>query len=526
MAFNRMTVRARLAVGFGALLAVLVMITVMAVIKVQAIKTALQANSTEHALIQRYAINFRGSAHDRAIAVRDVVLSQSPADRDKELAAIDRLARFYADAAGPLEKLLGTSANAAALQELYGAIKEIEARAVASTNEAIQLVANGQQEEAQQVLWSRAKPEYAQWLAAINKLIDFEESKLQTENKLALEEAQGFLALMLVILMASLAGGALLAWLIARSILVQLGAEPLALGSIAGRVAQGDLSPVPDAQLAPAGSVLASLASMQSSLAQVVGRVREASDAIATGSVQIAHGSADLSARTEQQAASLQQTAASMDQMNASVTSNADAARRATQMAGNASGAASKGGEVVSEVVDTMDDIAQSSRRIADIITVIDGIAFQTNILALNAAVEAARAGEQGRGFAVVAGEVRTLAQRSAEAAREIKSLISDSVEKVDAGSRLVRTAGATMEDIVSQVRSVSSLITEISQASIEQASGIGQVSQAVAHLDDATQHNAALVEQSAAAAEGLKDQSAQLAEVVRVFKLGTAAQR
>jgi methyl-accepting chemotaxis protein len=520
MSFNQMSVRKRLAIGFGSLLGVLVVVTAMAMVKVQSIKTALVANSAEHSLIQRYAINFRGSAHDRSIAVRDVALARTAEDRARELAAIERLAKFYADSAGPLEKLLGNSADAAELKPLYGAIQAIEARALASTREVIAKVAQGDAEAAQLVLWRDAKPQYEQWLAAINQLIDYEEAKLQAKNKTALDEAQGFLSVMLAMLAAALAGGSWLAVTIGRSILVQLGAEPLALGDVARRVAQGDLSPVPDAHHAPEGSVLASLGAMQQSLAAVVGRVRVASDSIATGSVEIATGSADLSARTELQASSLQQTAASMEQMNASVKSNADAARQATQLAGAASSAAAKGGEVVGQVVATMDDITESSKRIAEIISVIDGIAFQTNILALNAAVEAARAGEQGRGFAVVAGEVRNLAHRSAEAAREIKSLIGSSVEKVDAGSRLVREAGSTMNDIVSQVRSVSNLIGEISSASLEQASGIDQVSSAVAGLDQTTQQNAALVEHSAAAAEGLKEQAARLAEAVQVFRL------
>ena len=524
MVFGSVTVRSRLAVGFGSLLAVLVAVTAMAVVKVQSIKTALVANSTEHALIQRYAINFRGSAHDRAIAVRDVTLSDAEADRARELATIERLARFYAESAAPLEQLMQTSADAADIRPLYAAIQSIEARAVASTQDVIGRVAGGDADGAKQVLWRDTKPLYEQWLAAINKLIDFEEAKLQAKNRIALDEAQGFLAVMLALLAAALVGGAVLAWLIGRSVLVQLGAEPQALSDAARRVADGDLSPVPGAVSAPSGSVLASLAAMQSSLADVVGRVRHASDSIATGSVEIANGNADLSARTEQQASSLQQTAASMEQMNASVKNNAEAAGKATELAGSASQAAARGGEVVNEVVHTMDDIAESSRRIADIISVIDGIAFQTNILALNAAVEAARAGEQGRGFAVVAGEVRSLAQRSAEAAREIKSLIGASVEKVDAGTRLVREAGTSMEDILTQVRSVSSLIAEISTASREQAGGIGEVSGAVAGLDRTTQQNAALVEQSAAAADGLKQQAARLAEAVRVFRLNAAA--
>jgi methyl-accepting chemotaxis protein len=523
MVLENMTVRKRLAVGFGALLAVLVLVTAMAVVKVNGIKQALQANSAEHALIQRYAINFRGSAHDRSIAVRDVVLAKTPEERQREQAAIDRLAAFYAQSAGPLEQLAAQSADAREIGALYGDIKAIEARAVASTREVIARVERGDSEGAQQLLWREAKPQYEQWLAAINKLIDFEEAKLQAKNTSALQAAQGFLALMLAVLLAALAGGALLAWRIGRSILNQLGAEPQALGEVARRVAHGDLSAVSGAHQAPAGSVLASLGAMQASLAEVVGRVRDASDSIATGSTEIANGSADLSTRTEQQASNLQQTASSMEQMSSSVRSNADAARQATELAGTASSAASRGGEVVGQVVATMDEISDSSRRIADIISVIDGIAFQTNILALNAAVEAARAGEQGRGFAVVAGEVRNLAQRSAEAAREIKSLIGSSVERVDAGSRLVREAGDTMKEIVAQVHSVSTLIAEISSASREQASGIGQVSDAVASLDQTTQQNAALVEQSAAAAEGLKEQAARLSEAVRVFRLAGA---
>ncbi|MBC7991467.1 MAG: MCP four helix bundle domain-containing protein, partial [Luteimonas sp.] len=452
MKFSRMTLGTRLYTGFGLILAVMAIVTVVAMFRVQAIETALRANSDEHVAIQRYAINFRGSAHDRSIATRDVVLAAAAGDRQKEVAAIDTLAKFYADSAGPLEKLIGNAGDSAELGRLYGDIKDIENRTVATTKSVIAAVEKGDTAAAQALLWSQAKPEYVQWLASINKLIDFEEARIQEKNKFAIAQASGFRAVMLTSLALALAVGIGLAYVISRGIVKQLGAEPDALGNAARRVSEGDLNEVPGAALAPVGSVLASLGAMQASLARVVGQVRHASDSIATGSVEIASGNSDLSQRTEQQASNLQQTAASMEQMNATVKSNADTARQATQLATSASAAAEKGGQVVSRVVATMNDITSSSKKIADIIGVIDGIAFQTNILALNAAVEAARAGEQGRGFAVVASEVRSLAQRSAEAAKEIKSLIGSSVDKVEAGSKLVGDAGASMDDIVAQV--------------------------------------------------------------------------
>lgn len=519
MFFSRMTVAARLYAGFGLILALLLVLTGIALVKVNRIDQALRANNDIHVQVQRYAINFRGSAHDRAIAVRDVVLSPTPAERDKEIATIAALADFYAQSAAPLEKLITRPEADPALGQLYADIRRIESQTVATTQAIIAQVQAGDAAAAQ-ALWTQAKPQYVQWLAAINKLIDFKEARIQKTNQGAMDEAGSFLGVMFSALLLALVLSVVVAWSVARSIVRQLGAEPAALADVARHVAQGDLQPVAGAAQAQPGSVLASLAAMQASLARVVGQVRQASNAVTVGSEEIAGGNAGLLQRTEEQVSNLQQAASSMEQMTASVKNNAGSARQATQVAASASEAAHKGGAVVAQVVSTMDEITASSHKMADIIGVIDAIAFQTNILALNAAVEAARAGEQGRGFAVVAGEVRALAKRSAEAAKEIKGLIDGSVAKVEQGARLVGDAGATMTDIVEQAQRVAGLIAEISTATAEQTEGIAQVSDAVAHLDRATQQNAAMVEQSAAAAQTLKQQAAELAEVVSVFRL------
>ena len=319
-----------------------------------------------------------------------------------------------------------------------------------------------------------------------------------------------------MIALAVLMGG-VLAVLVTRSI-----TQPLSTGvMVAEAVAQGDLTSKFDIQgRDEPANLLRALQHMNDRLVDIVGQVRLSSDSIATGSAEIATGNADLSQRTEQQASNLEETAASMEELNSTVKTNADTAQQANRLASEATQAAEQGGAVVGRVVATMQDISASSKKISDIIGVIDGIAFQTNILALNAAVEAARAGEQGRGFAVVASEVRSLAGRSAEAAKEIKSLISASVETVESGTVLVDEAGHSMEGIVNQVKRVSQLINEISSASMEQSSGISQIGDAVNQLDQVTQQNAALVEESAAAADSLKNQSQRLAELVSVFKI------
>ncbi|MDP3672593.1 MAG: methyl-accepting chemotaxis protein [Telluria sp.] len=328
-------------------------------------------------------------------------------------------------------------------------------------------------------------------------------------------------ALIAIVMAASAVSCAIALW-ISRMIAVPL------RGAIvtAGRIAAGDLTStitVPRSK-DETGQLMQALKEMNGGLVNVVEQVRLGTDIIASASSQIASGNLDLSSRTEQQASSLEETASAMEQLTSTVKQNGDNARQANQLAVSASDVAVKGGAVVAQVVATMGSINESAKKIVDIIGVIDGIAFQTNILALNAAVEAARAGEQGRGFAVVASEVRNLAQRSASAAREIKSLIGDSVEKVDAGSALVNQAGITMDEIVASVRRVTDIMGEIAAASGEQEAGIGQIHQAISEMDDVTQQNAALVEEAAAAATALKDQTANLVQVVSVFKLETVA--
>jgi len=304
-----------------------------------------------------------------------------------------------------------------------------------------------------------------------------------------------------------------------RSVQRQLGGEPQYASEVVNLIASGAVNVAVEVN-GPPTSLLASMERMRMSLSDLVGKVRQGSESVATASAEIAQGNQDLSARTESQASALEQTAASMEELSSQVRHNADNARQANQLASSASAVAVRGGEVVGRVVDTMKEINHSSRKIADIISVIDGIAFQTNILALNAAVEAARAGEQGRGFAVVASEVRSLAGRSADAAKEIKSLINASVERVEQGSLLVDEAGTTMTEVVGAIRRVSDLVGEISSASSEQSAGVAQVGEAVTQMDQATQQNAALVEQMAAAASSLNSQAGELVQTVAAFKI------
>ena len=509
----------RLALAFGATLALLALVAVMGRIGLSQVQAGLQTVYEDRTVplqqlgdISRLTVRNRFLLAEMMLKPEPALIQKLTQEMAENIKSIDELQKAYLSTQltseeKPLAERYLVARTAYAQQGLVPARTAL----LAGDVEAARKVYEGKVTE--------MAPEVASALVDLVKL-QVREAKSEYDRANRVEQRMEWFSLLATLF--ALVLGAWLAWWITRSITQPVG-QALKL---AEAVAAGDLSTQIQAQgRDEVAQLLRALSTMNDSLVQIVGQVRLSSDSIATGSAEIATGNADLSQRTEEQASNLQQTAASMEEMSATVKQNADIARTATQLATSASGVAGQGGEVVGQVVSTMEDIQTSSRKIVDIIGTIDGIAFQTNILALNAAVEAARAGEQGRGFAVVASEVRSLAQRSAEAAKEIKSLIGQSVDKVDAGTQLVAEAGATMGEIVAQVKRVADLIGEIDAASGEQAKGIGQVSEAVNQLDQVTQQNAALVEESAAAAESLKHQAAKLAEVVDVFKLGNGGQ-
>ncbi len=388
-------------------------------------------------------------------------------------------------------------------------------------NEALALIDAGKNDEATEFLRKTLQGPQDKWFAASQGMVDLQDA----ENKDLVDQTNTDYAVTLrslaIAVVFAIATGGVLAWIITNGLLKQLGGEPGYAAEIAGKIAEGDLAVMIDMQPNDRSSLLFAIKIMHDNLAKIVGEVRSGTDAIAAESREIASGTLDLSARTEDQASSLEETASSMEELTSTVKQNAENARQANLLAVSASDVASKGGAVVAQVVGTMGSINASARKIVDIIGVINDIAFQTNILALNAAVEAARAGEQGRGFAVVAAEVRNLAQRSATAAAEIKTLIGDSVERVQAGTELVDQAGVAMQEIVESVKKVTDIMGEITVASREQTSGIEQINAAIAQMDHVTQQNSALVEETAAASEALQDQAAGLAQVVSVFRIG-----
>ncbi|WP_224653451.1 methyl-accepting chemotaxis protein [Pectobacterium versatile] len=404
------------------------------------------------------------------------------------------------------------------VRNILGELQQNRTEFATVGRQSVALSLSNRQAESIELVKTQLEPIQTKLFNNLNAMIQLQKDYTTQTAANAVEESyDDGNSLLILAVIASLLG-ACIAWLITRHIKKQLGGEPAYATQVTQEIAQGNLAIPVELASGDNTSLLFAMNNMRKSLSSIVEQVRESSESIATGASQIAAGSTDLSQRTEEQAANLQQTAASTEEMSQTVRQNADTVRNAAQLAQAASDTAAKGGEAVGNIVITMKEITDSSHKIGDIISVIDGIAFQTNILALNAAVEAARAGEQGRGFAVVAGEVRSLAQRSATAAKEIKELIGHSVEKVEVGSRLVSEAGTTIEELVRQARNVADLINEIGVTTQEQESGVSQIHDAVNQLDKVTQQNAALVEQSASAADSLSDQAAHLVELMKTF--------
>jgi methyl-accepting chemotaxis protein len=455
---------------------------------------------------------YRGGMNEVRRAEARHVMSATAAEHDVDEGKI-RAARAGAAAAW---KRYESTITEDAERKLADAIVAAEKAYADTVDRVLPVSRAGRGDEARMTYRTDSSKRFGELMAALDRDVEFQTKGGDAAYKGSQEHYTQTRGLVLAVMAVAFLFGAVLAWLITRSI-----TRPIASAvAVAETVAGGDLtSRIEVVGNDETAQLLAALRRMNQRLSEIVEQVRGSSDSIATGTAQIATGNADLSQRTEEQASNLQQTAASMEQLTSTVKQNAETARQATQLAAGASDAALEGGHVVQRVVETMYTISGSSRKIADIIGVIDGIAFQTNILALNASVEAARAGEQGRGFAVVAGEVRSLAQRSAQAAREIKSLIHESVGNVETGAALVGDAGKAMSGIVAQVKRVTDLIAEISAASNEQTAGIGQIGDAVTQLDQVTQQNAALVEESAAAAESLRHQASRLTEAVALFK-------
>jgi methyl-accepting chemotaxis protein len=514
---RRLRIGARLGIGIGLILAILTLVLVASnVIGWQsrnALIEGLNAASSKEAL----AAEMKSALLEGGIAMRniglqsDVTLTQAQSEKTKQ--ARQRYTEAHA-------RLLALGLNDAE-KTLLTAIDKIDRDSEEPYKQAIGAALSFDSETAIKIIATRIDPLNQQALAEIGKLISLQKTSGQEVLASTISAGTQLMYVMFGICALALLLGSAIAWVLTHSITKPLD-EAVA---VANRVASGDLSGQIDASASDEiGQLFAALNEMNSSLARAVGQVRLGTDMISVASREIAAGNADLSQRTEEQASSLEETASSMEQLTATVRQNAENAHQANQLVLNASTVALKGGVVVRQVVDTMGSIKSSSGKIVDIIGVIDSIAFQTNILALNAAVEAARAGEQGRGFAVVATEVRSLAQRSAAAAKEIKTLIHDSVGQVDIGSKLVDGAGQTMDEIVSSVKRVADIMNEIASASQEQSTGIEEVNRAIAQMDEITQQNSALVEEAAAAAESMQDQAENLAEAVSIFRLAGIA--
>jgi methyl-accepting chemotaxis protein len=518
MKLSNIKIGARLGLGFGVVIALLIAITVLSNVQLGRLDSGLDQIVNERYPSVALANTIQIQVNKIAIDLRDIILSE---DQDQikflnaDLAAADQkmnASLSQADAAAKSAEDKRLVKDALTARDNYLPVRD----------SLLKLAMAGQAAEATTFLQTQFMPVQIKYFVALDAMFDYQGGLMNQAGRAATEQSQGARMMINVLTIVTVLLSGLVALLVSRSITRPL----IAAVEVAKRVADGDLTTEVAVDSADEiGELMTALKVMNANLLDIVGQVRDGTETIAGASAEIAHGNMDLSTRTEQQAGSLEETASAMEELTSTVKQNADNARQANQLAVSASEVAIQGGSVVGKVVETMGSINASSKKIVDIISVIDGIAFQTNILALNAAVEAARAGEQGRGFAVVASEVRSLAQRSASAAKEIKRLIDDSVQKVDTGSKLVEQAGATMQEVVASVRRVTDIVGEISAASREQSTGIDEIGRVITQIDETTQQNAALVEEAAAAAQSLQDQAAKLMQVVGVFKLVRVAE-
>ncbi|WP_050469618.1 methyl-accepting chemotaxis protein [Herbaspirillum chlorophenolicum] len=513
MKIANMKIGARLAIGFGVVIALLIAIAALGNTQLARLTDGINLIVKDRYPKTVMANTIQIQVNKIALDIRDILLT-ADAERIKALAA---------DAATADKKMNEGLMKMREVARTDEDKRYIEATIAArdayipARDKLMALAQAGQVDEAKVFLPQQFMPVQVKYFIALDAMFDYQGGLMDAAGDAAAQDSGSARTIINSLAVVALLLAAAVALLVSRSI-----TRPLINAvAVARRVADGDLSTHVEVKSKDeTGELMAALKLMNENLCSIVSRVRSGTDTINHASGEIASGNMDLSSRTEQQAGSLEETASAMEELTSTVKQNADNARQANQLAVSASGVAVEGGTVVNQVVDTMASINESSRKIVDIIGVIDGIAFQTNILALNAAVEAARAGEQGRGFAVVASEVRSLAQRSATAAKEIKALIDDSVTKVDTGSKLVAQAGSTMTEVVSSVKRVTDIVAEISSASQEQSTGIEEINRAITLMDESTQQNAALVEEAAAAAQAMQEQAAQLMEAVSVFKL------
>ena len=514
----------RLTLGFAALLGLLVLLTAIGIYQVNKIDRDLTTINDVNGTKLGFAVDMRGSVHDRAIALRDVVLTRDDSRVAALLSEMESLKNDYATAYEGEHQVTNQYPSGQEELSILASINAQGAKTLELTQQVIAARQADQFADAETLLLEQAGPAYAEWLNRINQFIDLQQQLNDATTATARDTASGFQMQMLGLTLLALLAGGLIAVFLSRQLLRELGAEPYEVKAFAEAIGRGELTSQGKLKKGDTRSIMASQVAMAQQLQSIVTQVRASAEAVASNSEQIAEGNNDLSSRTEQQASALAETASAMEQLNSTVKLNADNSEQASKEAFSASNTAKHGGEAVNQVVATMNDLNTSSQEIAGIISTIDAIAFQTNILALNASVEAARAGEHGRGFAVVAEEVRKLAQRSADAAKEINDLISSNLERVTHGNERAEEASKSTEQIVAAIERVTSIMQEISNASAEQSTGVQEVGRAVTEMDQVTQQNAALVHESATAANNLRQNAHSLLHSMEVFKLPNAS--